>query len=475
MAKPEVVQWVEDNYPQLECGLYSTVFSSAIGAVAVSAYNGFVPGVLGAGAIAIAAQYTAELAGCNKPPDIPDVNPFSVGNCWKGTSDGNLEYFVAKGGFWKTVLVGTATEVLEVVQGEYNPGFKAWSFTGRVSTGNGTGEYQMNFADGGNPVQVRITGRPCSDEPVPPPHTPGEPIGPSFEPVTTDQCVWKCTPIDAYIDASGLVRYYVLCSASNPAACGGPYGYWTGGSEPGPDWVNPVPPVVYDPDGNPITPEPFPPGDQPNFKEEDPRAIDGTTYRLNSVCEVDANGQPVQQSVVESIPTSSAFDAIIARLDAIVPLLQGQKDFKQPICPPVKAAGEFRTIAFVSDEVSPNGKSALRKRLRYRSVSGFGLDQLIDHWRDFEFNAGPVIVKHRGSSWGTVTVWAASADEGKRVIRHAAGEAGIDADQTGRWEISGSSSTRLGMPGKMKINTSGGYYWITARDGSDNRPLVGTT
>ena len=198
-------------------------------------------------------------------------------------------------------------------------------------------------------------------------------------------------------------------------------------------------------------------------------------YKLFSQCEVDEDGQPQQRVIEIKIPAIKGGQAIVSRIDALIPLLQGQKDFKQPVCPPPKPYGEFRTIGFISEEVSPNGKSCLRKRLRYRSLSGLGLDSVIDWWKDFQFNAGPVTVKHRGSSWGTITVWAASADEGKRVIRHAAGEAGIDADQTGRWEISGSSSSRLGMPGTMKVNQTGGYYWITARDGSDNRPLVGKT
>jgi hypothetical protein len=203
--------------------------------------------------------------------------------------------------------------------------------------------------------------------------------------------------------------------------------------------------------------------------------LSGNTYALNSVCELDEQGNPKTETVERTIPSLSPLPSIATRLDALVPLLQAQKDFKQPVCPPVKPEGEFRTIGFVSEEVSPNGKSCLRKRLRYRSKSGLGLDSVIDWWKDFQFNAGPVTVKHRGSSWGTITVWASSADEGKRVIRHAAGEAGIDADQTGRWEISGSSSSRLGMPGTMRVNQTGGYYWITARDGSDNRPLVGKT
>ena len=193
----------------------------------------------------------------------------------------------------------------------------------------------------------------------------------------------------------------------------------------------------------------------------------GTTYRLVSVCEKDASGEPISRAVEETIPSLPINDAILKRLDALVPLLQGQKDFKQPVCDPPKAEGEFRTIGFISEETSPNGKSRLIKRFRYRSVSGIGLDALIDYWKDFTFSAGPVIVQHRGASWGTVKCWAASANEGKRVIRHAAGEAGIDADKVGRWEISGSSSTRLGVSGTMKVNQAGGYYWITARDGSD--------
>lgn len=203
--------------------------------------------------------------------------------------------------------------------------------------------------------------------------------------------------------------------------------------------------------------------------------VPASFWKLNSVCELDASGNPEQRIIEIDIPPLPDTDAIIARLDALPILLQGQKDFKQPICPPAKASGDLRTISFRSEQVSPNGKSCLRKRLRYRSISGIGLDGLIDHWKDFSFEAGPVLVKHVGSTLGTIKCWAASVDEGKRVILHAFGEAGVDANQAGRWEVSGSSSTRLGMPGTMNVDTTGGYYWITARDGSNNRPMVGET
>ena len=201
--------------------------------------------------------------------------------------------------------------------------------------------------------------------------------------------------------------------------------------------------------------------------------LPGATYKLIAPCDEFEPGVPKQIEV--QIPTLPTNQGIATRIEALIPILQGQKDFKQPLCPPAKPEGEFRTIGFISESRSPNGRDYLRKRLRYRSMSGIGQDALITYWKDFEFDAGPVTTKHRGASWGTVTVWAASAEEGKRVIRHAAGEALIDVDSVGRWEVSGSTSSRLGMPGRMKVNTKGGYFWITERDGSNNRPRVGTT
>lgn len=196
----------------------------------------------------------------------------------------------------------------------------------------------------------------------------------------------------------------------------------------------------------------------------------GVEYRLDPSC---VGVEPPEQSVVVEIPALNGQDAILSRIDALVPLLQAQKDLKQPICRErPKLEGDFRTISFRSEQTSPYGKSRLRKRFRYRSLSGFGLEQLVDYWADFSFEAGPVIVIHKGASWGTPQVWAATADEGKRVIRHAGGEAGLNPDQTGQWEISGSSSSRYGVSGTMKIDTSGGYYWITERDGSNGRPIV---
>ena len=201
----------------------------------------------------------------------------------------------------------------------------------------------------------------------------------------------------------------------------------------------------------------------------------GVNYTLSGVCEdADEEGnQPIK--TVPIVPTGGLY-ALIARVDALSILLQYHLGYKTPTCGSSKPAiyGDWRTISFVSDEISPEGKSRLRKRFRYRSSSSVGLSGVVDHWKDFTFTAGAVCVQHKGASWGTPQVWADSIDEGKRVIRHAAAEAGVDPDQVGQWRVSGSNNPRYGLPGTMRVNTSGGYYWITERLDSNNRPPVQT-
>ena len=201
----------------------------------------------------------------------------------------------------------------------------------------------------------------------------------------------------------------------------------------------------------------------------------GVTYTMPAPCDVDDEGLPLEWT--GQIPMQKFQPATLDRLDAISNQLSQHLQWKTPICKPEKPEleGDWRTISFRSDETSPYGKSRLRKRLRYRSLSGVGLGDIVAHWQDFTWQAGPVCVIHSGASWGTPQVWAATADEGKRVIRHAAGEAGIDPDQVGRWTISGSDSARVGVSGTMRVDTTNGFFWITARDGSNGRPIVASS
>ena len=85
--------------------------------------------------------------------------------------------------------------------------------------------------------------------------------------------------------------------------------------------------------------------------------IEGTIYRMVSVCEKDASGEPISEAVEVPIPFLKAPEAQVARLDAIVELLQAHKNFKQPTCDKdrIKLEGNWRTISFRSTESSPSG------------------------------------------------------------------------------------------------------------------------
>jgi len=188
-----------------------------------------------------------------------------------------------------------------------------------------------------------------------------------------------------------------------------------------------------------------------------------------SVCEKDASGEPISEAVEVPIPNLPAPAAQLARLDAIVELLQAHKNFKQPICGNEKPEllGDWVTTRWISDEKMDHSGVRLRKLLRYRTQSSRDLGQLSTYWRDFTWKSGPVCVIHKGAWWGTPQIWAESAEEGKRVLRHAAAEAGLDPDQVGGWTISSSRSPRNGMSGTMKILKKEGFPWVASRQGSD--------
>ena len=119
------------------------------------------------------------------------------------------------------------------------------------------------------------------------------------------------------------------------------------------------------------------------------------------------------------------------------------------------------------------GERPLRKVFRYRDQSGASLEAHTEHWRGFEWQAGPVCVIHKGAPWGVPQVWAASAAEGKRVIRHAAEIAGIDPDEVGEWVVTGSLDPRYGRTGTMLVKgLTDGSISVTKREGANGLPLV---
>ena len=196
-------------------------------------------------------------------------------------------------------------------------------------------------------------------------------------------------------------------------------------------------------------------------------------YRLVSVCEVDAQGEAVSQTREVQLPSVSKLDGIIDRLDAMEVLLQGLKDFKQPICGKKKATGELVTVNFNSHPDEVPSKLQVTKQLRYRDQSGQPESFHVDHWRDFVWQTGPVIVTSRGAAWGVVQVWASTSDEGRRVISHAAAAASVSLGVPDhKWEITSPKDPRYGREATVypiKFDATG-LVMVCKRDGASGRP-----
>lgn len=115
----------------------------------------------------------------------------------------------------------------------------------------------------------------------------------------------------------------------------------------------------------------------------------------------------------------------------------------------------------------------LVKKFSYRDQAGHTLETHTEHWRGFTWQAGPVVVKHEGAAWGRLEVWAATAEEGKRVIRHAGEIAGVDPDTQGEWHVHLVQNSRYGRTGTMAPRPlRNGALAITMRSGSDGLPEV---
>jgi hypothetical protein len=202
-----------------------------------------------------------------------------------------------------------------------------------------------------------------------------------------------------------------------------------------------------------------------------------TEYTLTGVCECPPDDDTCEEPELKiTTPGGDYRDETLARIDAIAEMLQPLKTWKQPICKDKPAQeGKWRTIQFKGDRKLASGRNYLTKTFRYRSKGSQDLEQLVNHWKDFTWQAGPVCVINKGLWWGVPQVWAASADEGRRVIEHAAVEAGISLDKS-EWVYSSSKDPRYGLESTMSVriyrNASEQWYGITNRDTPSDRPLV---
>lgn len=201
-------------------------------------------------------------------------------------------------------------------------------------------------------------------------------------------------------------------------------------------------------------------------------AVPGVDYEVTENCtgkDYGDDGPPKYSVTVDEAPDAMA--AVLARLDALAGLEQGNFELAQKTCKirPGKE-GKWVTVNFESDAHSPQNNRPLRKQLRYRDLSNSDASAHSRHWDSFTWEAGPVCVIHSGHSWGVPQVWAASESEGKRVIRFAASIAGVDPDKDGKWQTTVSSNPRFGQFGAMRVKKIWGFNSVSKRDGSNGPP-----
>ena len=257
----------------------------------------------------------------------------------------------------------------------------------------------------------------------------------------------------------------------------------TGGRMGGCNWP---PVIVYDPGGGtgPYPPIPVTPGI--NWEQALANAAAGvagrllgdaisdlfeaklpeTEYELIAPCDLDAEGK--QEKRIYELPEQKYQSRVVTQQAVIMEMLQQHLNWKTPTCgssETPKGGPFWRSLSFESAENTDDGNRKCIKRFRYRSNSPGDVERLYEHWRDFVWNTGPVVVGHSGSPLGTPQVWASSVDEGQRVIQHAGREAGVDPDQVGKWIVSGSDNSRYGVSHTVKLQQIHGIWQATTRKG----------
>jgi len=199
--------------------------------------------------------------------------------------------------------------------------------------------------------------------------------------------------------------------------------------------------------------------------------IAGGAWDLQGVCEKDAEGAIIDPQPTTEWTYEGGSAAVVANYQLMLmqEMLQQQLDWRHLTCGGSKPElqGDWVSTGWMSIEASENSNRPLRKLFRYRSLGDRDVVALLGYWKDFQWEAGPVCVVHTKAWWGLLQVWAASEEEGKRVIRFAGVNAGIDPDTEGTWQISTSTGSRYGRTGTMTLACYKGQYHVSARDTPD--------
>jgi len=467
--------WVDDNWETVKCLSMTTADALFSTYMAVSSYEpgGIVWWKYGYDAITSVAQLFA----CTPPPITAFETAFDGDSlrCQCAQVGGQLfiEYLDSTG----TRVEQSESELVEAkeIQTATESGGVAtciWSsvdglaITTSFTLSGGTQPvwYIVPTLDTGCCINSPVI---PSVQPQPPPHIiPGTCTGPFQETVTL---------IDSAIDRFGLLQNFYFVQLPSAGCSYYQYEFYY--------WETITGPVRYGVNNsfeglvsNPPYAPPHPHASEPtvNLSKTNP-GLSAVTYTLDVGCTYNPlTGDFDKKFTYDVEETGQGIFGLARRMDALAWMINNAQLIPYTECnkcAPV-LEGDWVTVRFESQENSPQGTRPLRKLFRYRSQSALDLGQKAAYWENFTWNAGAVCVQHKGAWWGTPQCWASNVDEGKRVIRFAGLEAGIDPDVLGEWVISGSTDPRYGQPGTMKVATVQGLEWVTSRQGPSGLPLL---
>lgn len=233
------------------------------------------------------------------------------------------------------------------------------------------------------------------------------------------------------------------------------------GNEPG--WLDPLLDFLSDLGSNIITDK---------LKELFEAPLPAYQYTMRAACNYKQDG--TFETYTINLPAEIYSERMLSLQEMQMDFLQQHLLWKTPTCSGggQSVSGDAVSINWVSDEYSAAGGNKLRKLFTYFDQNNTTLEATVDHWKDFSFEAGAVIVSINGTDLGKPQVWASSVDEGKRVIEHAAAIAGVDLKDA-EWIVTAPRSARYGQPGTMRVQRGlEGSYFITKRDGPSGLPEV---
>lgn len=440
--------------------------------------TGLVP--LGLGAAALWASNTA----CPWDPNQSSgASGPTTGHCVEVSDEGGDVFSRAVGtSTWNGILGGCEARSISVTQpdgpGNYNYELTILKLDGTIVTSGGSSdvpvEYKIEPCAGGSCLRAGSSAfPPIPDTTYTDPDT-GCELNVQFLGIASDQSglpapVFQIEPIlpPASTRSSGGI---ISGCNFEPVIYMGPPGGGGGGDGP---TVIPAPPV--------------PPANDPYWWQElisaaigglvgvaIDNALDalfGVKYAngsrtITAACNYKADGTPEEFSV--TYPQENYQSRVITSLDAIVAFQQQILKWRTPVCFGNHNSGEQYTLTWVSDELNAQG-NALVKEMKYWDQTAKTHEEHFLHWKDFSWQAGPVMVGVAGSVLGKMQVWAASEAEGKRVIEHAASISGVTLTPD-NYVVSTSKSSRVGQPGTMRIQQRRGLWMVANRQGPIGPP-----